>query len=138
MSNKYQDNEGAPVMQKGKETLNYKHSASVMSTENKRHKVHHISAKQGMESIADRLRSAIKSLNDRLTSPELTQHAPYSEALGLVTMAINAIKKNEGFSPQDLLVAIRVVNNPSIANTYLSIKNEDMCQDYLLSKMEKV
>jgi hypothetical protein len=97
-----------------------------MSTGNERHKVYHISAKQGIESIADRLGSAIESLNDRLTSPEPTQHASCSEALELVTMAINAIEKNEGFSPWDLLAAIRVVNDPSIANTYLSIKNEDM------------
>jgi hypothetical protein len=138
MSNKYQDDEGAPVTQKGKETPNHKCSASVMSTGNERCKVHRISAKQGMESITDGLGSAIKSLNDRLTSPEPTQRAPCSEALELATMAINAIEKNEGFSPWDLLAAIRVVNDPPIANTYLSIKNEDVHQDYLLSEMEKV
>jgi hypothetical protein len=126
MSNKYQDDEGAPVIQKGKEIPNHKCSASTMSTGNERCKVCHILAKQGIQSITDRLGSAIKSLNDRLTSPEPIQHAPCSEALELATMAINAIKKNKGFSPWDLLAAIRVVNDPSITNTYLSIKNKDM------------
>jgi hypothetical protein len=91
-----------------------------------------------MESISNRLGTAIESLNKKLASPEPSQHAPHSEALELASRAIISIEMNENFSPQDLLTAIRVVNDPPVASMYLFIKNEDVHQDYLLSEMEKL
>jgi hypothetical protein len=99
--------------------------------------VRHISAGEGMMMLAKSMETAIDSLKDIILG--ISQSARCSEASKIETQAMEAIKKDEGFSDEDIKDAALVIeNHPSTANMYLSIKSKGARKSFLLRHMEKL
>ncbi len=91
-----------------------------------------------MATLVNSMEAAIDSLKETVRVTGIFQRDPLPEVLETQTRAIEAIELNEGFSTKDLVDAALVIeNNPPIAYMYLSIENEGMRRDFLLSQMKR-
>jgi hypothetical protein len=87
--------------------------------------------------LAKSMETAIYSLKDIILGSY--QSAPCPEGLKIEAQAMEAIKKDEGFSDGDIKDAALVIeNHPSVANMYLSIKSKGARKLFLLHYMKKL
>jgi len=88
-----------------------------------------------MTTTAASVEKFVDSLKDMVSA---MQHTPRSKDLEIAAQAIEAIEKDEGFSPDDIKdAALVTVKEPPIASAYLSITNKGARTALLLCCMKR-
>ena len=82
-----------------------------------------ISAGQRVTTTAASVEKFVDSLKDLVSA--MQHDTPRSKDLEIAAQAIEAIEKDEGFSPEDIKnAALVIVDDPPFASAYLSITNK--------------
>ena len=85
-----------------------------------------ISAGQRVTTTAASVEKFVDSLKDMVSAMQHdSDDTPRSKDLEIAAQAIEAIEKDEGFSPEDIKnAALVIVDDPPFASAYLSITNK--------------